>query len=158
VKYRALLSATVALLVPLGQASAENYDLTNCGSSTVTTIWASQELTIIGLDTKGIGRNNLANKAFDNLTYQCVSVVSIAGAERKGMGYCKFMEPDGDFIVGEQLFDTSGGGKWKFLHGTGKWKGVTGAGEFMPLTSGKPIVPGTSQGCGKATGTYEVSK
>ena len=65
------------------------------------------------------------------------------------------MTPDGDFVIGEQAFDS---GKCKFLQGTGKWKGITGGGEFVPLTSGKPIVAGTAQGCFKATGTYELSK
>ena len=84
--------------------AAESYDLTNCGASVVTTISSSDELTFLGIDAKGIGRSNTASKAFDNATYQCVSVVSIAGTQRNGMGYCKFMDPDGDFIVGVQTF------------------------------------------------------
>jgi hypothetical protein len=39
----------------------------------------------------------------------------------------------------------------------GKWKGITGGGEFVLLMSGKPIVAGTGQGCGRATGAYELS-
>jgi hypothetical protein len=111
----------------------------------------------MSVNTKGITRSNSANKAFDNATYECASVVSVAGAQRNGLGYCKFMVPDGDFVVGEQVLDSTGGGKWKSLQGTGKWKGITGGGEFVPLTSGKPIVAGTGQGCVRATGTYELS-
>jgi hypothetical protein len=138
--------------------AVESYDVTNCGASTVTAVSATEELTVLSIDTKGITRSNLANKAFDNATYECASVVSIAGAQRKGLGYCKFMVPDGDFVVGEQVLDSTGGGKWKFLQGTGKWKGISGGGEFVQLTSGKPIVTGTGQGCVRASGTYELSK
>ena len=73
--------------------AAESYDLTNCGASVVTTISSSDELTFLGIDAKGIGRSNTASKAFDNATYQCVSVVSIAGTQRNGMGYCLWPEP-----------------------------------------------------------------
>jgi hypothetical protein len=138
--------------------AVESYDVTNCGASTVTTVSATEELTVLSIDTKGITRSNSANKAFDNATYECASVVSIAGAQQKGLGYCKFMVPDGDFVVGEQVLDSTGGGKWKFLQGTGKWKGITGGGEFVQLTSGKPIVTGTGQSCVRASGTYELSK
>jgi hypothetical protein len=63
--------------------------------------------------------------------------VSVAGAQRNGLGYCKFMVPDGDFVVGEQVLDSTGGGKWKFLQGTGKWKGITGGGERCCLPSNR---------------------
>ena len=138
--------------------AAESYDLTNCNASTITTLSASDELTVLAIDAKGIARSNTTNKAFDNSTYQRVSVVSITGAQRSGTGYCKFMDPDGDFIVGVQTFKDASGGSWKFLQGTGKWKGITGGGEFVVLTSGKPIVGGTAQGCARATGTYEIPK
>src|SRR5262245_27413356 len=157
---RAMLArsyGTLVLVVTVANV-AESYDVTNCGASTVTTVSATEELTVLSIDTKGITRSNSANKAFDNATYECASLVSIAGSQRKGLGYCKFMVPDGDFVVGEQVLDSAGGGKWKFLQGTGKWKGIAGGGEFVLITSGKPIVAGTGQGCVRASGTYELPK
>ena len=50
-------------------AAAESYDLVNCGASTVTTISASQDLTVLSVDIKGIARSNPEKKAFDNSTY-----------------------------------------------------------------------------------------
>lgn len=47
---------------------------------------------------------------------------------------------------------------WRFLEGSGKWKGITGGGKALPLTNAKPILPGTAQGCLRATGTYEIRK
>jgi len=139
-------------------AAAESYDLVNCGASTVTTISASQDLTVLSVDIKGIARSNPEKKAFDNSTYHCANVLRIAGAQREGSGYCKFMDPDGDFVVGQNTLDSTGGGTWKFLQGTGKWKGITGGGKFVPVTSGKPVVAGTGQGCVRASGTYELSR
>jgi len=37
-----------------------------------------------------------------------------------------------------------------------KWKGITGGGKNWPITKGKSVAPGTSQGCRKATGTYQL--
>ena len=138
--------------------AAESYDATNCSASTVATLSASPELTVLSVETKGIARSTPEKRAFDNATYQCVSVLSLAGGQREGTGYCKYLDPDGDFVVGQMTHDSTGGGTWKFLQGTGKWKGITGGGKFVPLTSGKPIVPGTAQACVRATGTYELSK
>ncbi len=150
------LAAGVAALAAVADA-AESYDLTNCGAATVTTISASQEVTVLSVDIKGIARSNPEKKAFDNSTYHCVNLLRIAGTQREGSGYCKFMDPDGDFVVGQSTQDSTGG-TWRFLEGTGKWKGITGGGKFSPLTSGKPIVAGTAQACARATGTYELSK
>jgi hypothetical protein len=152
-----VLAAGLASLAAAASA-ADSYDITNCSASTVTIVSATEELTVLNIDSKGITRSNSANKSFDSSTFQCTSVVKVAGAQRSGLGYCKFMSPDGDFFIGEQVPDSTGGGKWKFLQGTGKWKGITGDGEFAPLTSGKPIVAGTAQGCVRATGMYELSK
>jgi hypothetical protein len=84
-----VLAAGVGSLLAAATA-AESYDLTNCGASTVTTVSATEELTVLSIGTKGITRSNSANKVFDNATYECASVVSIAGARREGLGYCKF--------------------------------------------------------------------
>jgi hypothetical protein len=109
-----VLAAGIGSLAAAANA-AESYDLTNCAASTVTTVSATEELTVISLDNKGIARSNSANKAFDNATFECAYVVSVAGAQRSGLGYCKFMAPDGDFFVGEAVPDSTGGGKWKFV-------------------------------------------
>src|SRR5438876_8754495 len=68
------------------------------------------------------------------------------------------MDPDGDFVVGQNTLDSTGGGTWKFLQGTGKWKGITGGGKFVPVTSGKPTVAGTGQGCVRASGDRKSTR
>ena len=115
-----ILYTTLVVAAGIGSLAAaanavESYELTTCSASTVTTVSATEELTVMSVNTKGITRSNSANKSFDNATYECASVVSVAGTQRNGLGYCKFMVPDGDFVVGEQVFDSTGGGKWKFL-------------------------------------------
>ncbi len=142
--------------IPVVQAETP-YDMNVCGSGTVTMVSASKELTVLSNDSKGITFSNHPNKVFDNLTYHCVGVVKVEGDKATRTTYCKFIDPDGDIVVGETIYVGTEGG-WKFLQGTGKWKGITGGGKNWPITSGKPITPGTFQGCLRATGTFELPK
>ena len=138
-------------------AHAEPYDLTNCWSGKSTILVASEELVVLSYELKGICRSNIENKAFDNMSFQCMGISTISAGKPTGNGYCKFMDKDGDFTVGET---TSAGpeGTWKAFYGTGKWKGITGSGKNMYITDSKPIVEGTFQNCNRATGTYELPK
>jgi hypothetical protein len=148
----------VALFMTSSVAQAQQpIDMMSCGDSTVTTIVASEEITIMGIEAKGINLDNLASKVYDNMTYHTVGVVKIDHGEVTGTMYSKYMEPSGDFAVVE-ISQVGMERDWKYLYGTGKWKGVTGGGKAYPFTKGKPITPGTSQGCTKITGTYELKK
>jgi hypothetical protein len=141
-------------LITAAQAE-QPYDITTCAAGTNTVLFSSKELTIISVEAKGITISNHENKAFDNNTYQCAGDIQIANGKPSGHIFCKFLEPDGDVAVGESTVDGAEG-TWKFIYGTGKWKGITGGGKNWPITKGKPIAPGTSQGCRKATGTYQL--
>lgn len=132
-------------------------DMISCGDATVTTIVSSQELTIMGIEGKGINLDNLSSKGFDNMTYHTVGVFKIDRGKFAGTLYSKYMDPSGDFVVVE-ISQVGMERDWKYLYGTGKWKGVTGGGKAIPFTKGKPISPGTSQGCTKITGTYELKR
>ena len=135
----------------------EPYDITNCGSATNTLLYSSKELTIISTDSKGIAFSNHENKAFDNCTYHCTGTIQIAEGKLSYHIYCKYVDPDGDVVVGESTAEGTET-KWEFLLGTGKWKGITGGGTHSEVASGKPVAPGTSQGCRRAIGTYSLSK
>ena len=138
-------------------AQAEPYDITNCWAGETTMLVASKELVVMSYDLKGICRDNLDTKAFENMSFQCIGLSKIVAGKPTGNGYCKFMDKDGDYMVGET---TSAGpeGTWKALYGTGKWKGITGSGKNMYITNSKPIVEGTFQNCNRSTGTYELPK
>jgi len=146
----------LALFIPKVQAQ-QPMDMMSCGDATITTIVSTQELTIMGIEGKGINLDNLASKAFDNMTYHTVGVLKIDSGKLAGTFYSKYMDPSGDFVVVE-ISQVGMERDWKYLYGTGKWKGVTGGGKAFPFTKGKPISPGTSQGCTKITGTYELKK
>jgi len=150
--------ASVALLMTSSFAQAQQpIDMMSCGDSTVTTIVASEELTIMGIESRGINLDNLASKVYDNMTFHGVGVVKIDHGKVTGTLYYKYMEPSGDFAIVE-VSQVGMERDWKYLYGTGKWKGVTGGGKAIPFTKGKPITPGTSQSCTKITGTYELKK
>jgi hypothetical protein len=133
----------------------EPYDLTSCGSGTNTLLYSSKELTILSTDSMGIAFSNHENKIFDNSTYHCAGTVRIAEGKLSVHIYCKYVNPDGEIVVGESTIEGTEA-QWKFLLGTGKWKGITGGGTHTAVTRGKPVVAGTSQGCRRATGTYSL--
>ena len=150
------------LLLSLSVARAgEPIDLTYCLSMTTTMVSETLELSIGSFDFKGIARSNLENKAFDNLTFHGIGVArDLADKRRHRYGYIKFMDPDGDILVTENLrtLDVSSEADWNFLQGTGKWKGIKGGGKLRSAAGGKPITPGTRQGCMRMTGTFELPK
>jgi hypothetical protein len=146
----------LAFFIPVAQAQ-QPMDMMSCGDATVTTIVGSQELTIMGLEAKGINLDNLASKAFDNMTYHTVGVYKIDSGKFTGTLYSKYMDPSGDFMVVE-ISQVGMERDWKYLYGTGKWKGITGGGKAFPFTKGKPVSPNTLQSCTKITGTYELKK
>jgi len=132
-------------------------DMISCGDAKATAIVSGQELTIMGIEARGINIDNLASKAFDNMTYHTVGVFKVEGGKMTGTMYSKYLDPSGDFLVVE-ISQVGMERDWKYLYGTGKWKGITGGGKAIPFTKGKPISPGTMQGCTKITGTYELKK
>ena len=149
---------TLGLFLLISAVQAElPYDLTACSAGTSTVLFSSKELTIISSDSKGIAFSNAEDKTFDSSTYHCTGVIQIVNGKPGGDYFCKFMDPNGDITVGVTTLDGAEG-KWKFLYGTGKWKGITGGGKNWPITKGKSVVPGTSQGCRRATGTYSLPK
>jgi hypothetical protein len=144
------------ILIPTVQAQ-QPMDMMSCGDGTTSVIVSTPELTIMSTEGRGINLDNLASKAFDNMTYHAVGVFKIEGGKLTGTLYAKYMEPSDDFFIVE-ISQVGMERDWKFLYGTGKWKGVTGGGKAFPFTKGKPISPGTRQGCTKITGTYELKK
>jgi len=131
-------------------------DTTSCSSTKITTIVSTPEFTIYSTEARGVQIDNLPSKTFDNLTFHSVGVFKVESGKVTGNSYSKYMDASEDFFLVETQVGTER--VWKYIYGTGKWKGITGGGTSIPLTKGKPISPGTSQGCNKVTGTYELKK
>jgi len=142
--------------IPVAQAQTP-FDVTECGSGPITVVYQSNEITISGLEGKGIFFSNHANKVFDNCTFQLVQIARIVEGIRRSDSYWKIMDPDGDIIIAEVV--VLGPEKtMTFLHGTGKWKGIKGGAKGKGITTGKFIVPGTFQACSRYVGTFELAK
>lgn len=150
-------SMVLGLVMFIPVVQAEPMDIINCGAGTTNVLLSTEDLTILATEVRGISKDNLASKIFDNMTYHCVGLFKAIAGKRTGNTNCKFMAPDGDYFVIDALY-VGAEGDWKFIYGTGKWKGVTGGGKTKSITAGKPITPGTSQGCAHVTGTYELKK
>jgi hypothetical protein len=151
----------LSLFIFISIAQAEPIDITYCLSMTTTLVSETQELSVHSFDFKGIARSNLESKAFDNLTFHGIGVArDLADKRIHRYGYIKFMDPDGDILVTENLHTLDAGQEsdWNFLQGTGKWKGIKGGGKLRSAAGGKPITPGTRQGCMRMMGTFELPK
>ena len=154
----------LALFVPLAQAE-QPFDITDHFYATVTTLSTSQELTIFQSDVRGVVRDNLEKRTFDNLTSHCLRMARISAGKLTGTTFSKFTDSEGDFFITESTSDAVSPAAvestWKFLYGTGKWKGITGGGKgkFIFMTRGKQqISPTTIQGYLRMTGTFELKK
>ena len=154
------LGIVLSLVLFLSVAQAEPFDITFCGSTTITqTVLESKDLTITTFEGKGTVRSNPENKAFDNSSYHLLGVSLQMADKVTNFGYSRYMDSDGDFVVQENFYSLEGKeATWKFLYGTGKWKGIEGSGKTTVVIRPKPIVPGTRQGCLRSTGTFELPK
>ena len=152
----AAIVAVLAFTVWGSLARAENIDIMSCASSAVNVIASGEGFTLLAMEGKGINLDNYGNKVFDNMTYHSAALFKVENGQYSGTILFKYVDPSGDFFVGETMVGKEW--NWKFLHGTGKWKGISGGGKVMPITKAKPIAPGTSQACYKITGTYELKK
>jgi hypothetical protein len=142
--------------IPIAQAQTP-FDVTECGAGPVTMVYQSNEITISGLEGKGIFFSNHANKVFDNCTFQVVQIACIIEGKRRSDSYWKIMDPDGDVIIAEVV--VIGPEKtMTFLHGTGKWKGIKGGAKGKTSAIGKMIAPGSFQACSRYVGTFELPK
>jgi hypothetical protein len=143
-------------------AQAETpFDFTQCVTGPATVLSSTKELTILGVELKGIIMSNHENKVFDNFISHFLGVSRIMAGQVDARGYSKLTDLDGDFILTEtRTFGPVGKATWKFkfLHGTGKWKGIMGSASVLPITKRGSVEEGTWRGCYKVTGTFEVPK
>ncbi len=77
---------TILLLVPCAQAQ-QSIDVISCGDEKITTVVSNQELTIRGIEGKGITIDNLPNKVYDNLTYHGGGVLRLEKDKMSGKLY-----------------------------------------------------------------------
>jgi hypothetical protein len=151
-----IVAASFFIFLSVAQAQT-SFDMTECGSGLVTVVFQSKEITVSGLEGKGIFFSNHENKVFDNCTFQVVQIARVFEGKRVANSYWKIMDPDGDVVVAS--VDIVGPEKtMRFLHGTGKWKGIKGGAKGKGITTGKFIAPGTFQACSRYVGTFELPK
>lgn len=153
-----LASGCVTMVFFVTSVHAKEYDyaISYCGSGTTTLVSQTDEITILSYDVRGITwSTHPTRKAFDKSTYHCVGIVRMGPGGLANHGYCKYVEPDGDFVTGEYTA-TGPEGRWQFLQGTGKYNGIMGGGPNQLSVSGTAIVPGSTQGCYTATGKYTL--
>jgi hypothetical protein len=153
------------LLINSFAQAQQSIDITDHFYATATVLTMSPELAIMHTDVKGIVRDNLETKLFNNMTSHCLRSIQVLGGKTSYTTYSKFTDPDGDFFITEAKADGIPVGTleadWKFIHGTGKWKGIKGGGKSTTIfmTRGKQqMTPTTFQGYLRMTGSFELPK
>ena len=157
-KWSVLVGVVLGFLtfIPVAQPQTP-FDVTECGAGPVIVVFQSQEITVSGLEGKGVFFSNHENKVFNNCTFQVVQIARVIGSSRVSNSYWKIMDPDGDLVIAS--VEVVGPEKtMTFLHGTGKWKGIKGGAKGKTSAAGKPVVPGTFQACSRYVGTFELPK
>jgi len=151
------LLISLIMICPVVNAEEKPMSIISCRSGNVDMLSASKELVVYGYEVKGIDLGTDEDKTFENFTHKCIGVTRIAGGPPWTDGYCKYMDPDGDFFLVHARGEMGPKGlPWKFMQGTGKWGGIKGGGLVHNMTKGKPIEEGTAQFCIKIEGTYEL--
>lgn len=157
IRFIFLVFLGLIMFLPPVQAE-EKYEATICSSGTMTVFHDSEDLApVLSISVNGIITSQSEHKFLDNVTGHCEIVWRGTGENAKALGYCRFIDPDGDILIME--WDVTGkDAKGTFLEGTGKYKGIKASHKSEPLARGKPPMKGALAGCRKLTGTYELAK
>ncbi len=157
IRFILLSFVCLVLFLPTAQAE-EKYEATICSSGTVTVFHDSKDLApVMGISLNGIITSQSEHKFLDNVTGHCEIVWRGAGENRLALGYCRFIDPEGDILImkweatGKEAVGT-------FLEGTGKYKGIKASHKSETFAQGKPPMKGAYASCNKLTGTYELAK
>jgi hypothetical protein len=148
------------LLLSVAEAQIPtSFDITECAAGPVTVVHQSDEMTITGIEGKGVIFSHHENKVFDNFTFQVVGIAKVEDGKRRSDTYWKIVDPDGDAIIA-QVVVIGPEKTMTLLHGTGKWKGIRGEakGKTTAVGSGKSRIPGSFQACSRYTGSFELQK
>jgi hypothetical protein len=156
---RSVFSVPVVLLGTLVfqdvRATEYSYDLTTCFQGTITMVSTNEDMTVYGIEADGISRSE-SNKEFDGNTAHCVGIGKAGADGSIRQGYCKYLQPNGDVVVGGFKQVNKEKGVWTYLHGTGGFAGIAGGGTYEIVVRGKPLRPGTYSSCNRATGKYTL--
>ena len=156
-----VLSAPIALALPLSSQAAEQLDVTDCYSGTVVSFHTSKDvMPVFSWAQNGILTSHTQNKLLENAVVHCEGVQRGLGSERTGYGICKIADDDGDMIIAEIPYSDVTY-DMKFIAGSGKWKGVKGSlhsKRTVRSKAGKGAMPGTYQGCRREKGSFELAK
>jgi len=144
------------LIIPVVQAETA-YDVTECHSGIVKTLYSSEKERIFSAEGWGIVMSNHENKVFDNFTLHIFAIGQVMPDKAIETGYIKLTDPDGDIIIAN--FSRIGPERvTKFIYGTGKWKGITGGHKSIRRIVYGRIPPDAAAACSRATGIFELPK
>jgi len=133
------------------------FEAMGSSSCKVLALSEGKALTIYSLTGTGPAWSATRTKVFNDMKWEFVATITILGGETKGVGYYKFIDPDGDyFILEANGAAITEGGTWRFLYGTGKWIGATGELRGRTTLRGRPLSVATENYWCRISGTLEL--
>jgi hypothetical protein len=156
----AVCAALVGVALSAGPAAAQQaYSTLECRAGTSTQLARGDDGTVIfGIDQRGVLQTTHESKMFHNWTQRCVGSIATIGGKRSGSGYCRSLDPAGDYVLSQWTVDEQkpGTGTYRLLYGTGKWKGISGGGTYESSGAFRAVDEGTYQNCITAKGTVLI--
>ncbi|MEZ5728135.1 MAG: hypothetical protein R3E48_09180 [Burkholderiaceae bacterium] len=130
-------------------------DITSCWGGNLRVLAPAKGQVFLTYDVTGLFRSNTPGGAFDATSFECVGSVEYLNGVPSEVGHCVSVDRDGDKTWGRSLRSKTED-NWVFIGGTGKYAGITGTLKRDRRVQGRPARAGTTQGCGRSSGTYRV--
>lgn len=153
-----LAAISLSAAISAGELPKEgSFDIMSCASGTTSVISFSKTHTATISEITGVSLSNPPGGLYDKGTYRCISLSSNFDGKVVGRSVCEGLDPeDGSKRL---VVTTNQDGKVtrEFIAGTGKYEGLVEVTANLQNVGGlSAIKPGTTQGCGRSTGTYKM--
>ena len=150
------IALSYAVATSAGELPKEiDYHNMHCYGGEITATKHDDSHMVYTIHITGVSRSQKAEDPIGMLSSQCLGTGSVINKTSTSMGYCEFIDSDGDKFLG--TYERTGPtGDWKILSGTGKFTGMTGGGPYDQIRAPRGLMIGTFSGCSDARGTYRL--
>lgn len=127
-----LLTALGLGIVATADARSIEVNTTTCpGVDPLSSVEVGPQQAIGAFRLNGGIRTNPTGGIFDMMTANCYGTLNTAGGIRRVMGYCVWVDKDGDKVTFQFHRGGPAPGHSDFISGTGKFTGIKGGGDYQ---------------------------
>ena len=157
---------TVAIIIALGLMfydavanGQEGFQVMGCCTGKIVVLSETKSLTVYTMVGEGEAWGTQGAVTFKDMKWVFTATMRTVDDHSIGIGYCKFIDPDGNYFILEATGDAiSKGGEWKFLHGTGKWSRLEGELGGRVIFQGRPLEMETEKYWCRIIGTLNLPR